>query len=136
MSNNIIVCCDGTGNEYCEKKTNVSKLFEMIKNTSSVLCKLINLTKIFESAQEELVIFQNVNLNIISGTIIAISGESGSGKSTLLNLVGGLDTVTAGQILFGETDITQLSEDELTWYRNAKVGFIFLFHYSVLYKKS
>jgi putative ABC transport system ATP-binding protein len=55
----------------------------------------------------------------------AIMGPSGSGKSTLMHCVAGLDTLTAGQVFIGDTDLTTLSDKELTQVRRDKVGFVF-----------
>ena len=55
-------------------------------------------------------------------------GASGSGKSTLLNILGGLDTPTDGHVLYGDHDLTQASERQLTEYRRYHVGFVFQFY--------
>lgn len=55
-------------------------------------------------------------------------GQSGSGKSTLLNIMGGLDTPTAGKVLNKGRDIGQFSERELTFYRRENAGFVFQFY--------
>jgi putative ABC transport system ATP-binding protein len=55
----------------------------------------------------------------------AIMGPSGSGKSTLMHCVAGLDTLTSGQVFIGDTDLTTLSDKELTQVRRDKVGFVF-----------
>lgn len=52
-------------------------------------------------------------------------GSSGSGKTTLLNLLSTIDSVTAGHIYYGDTDITELSEDRLSDFRKENLGFVF-----------
>ena len=56
---------------------------------------------------------------------MAIMGESGSGKTTLLNLLSTIDRVTAGHIYYGDTDITELGEEQLSEFRKKQLGFIF-----------
>lgn len=68
-----------------------------------------------------------VNLALEAGDFAILMGPSGSGKSTLLNLIGAVDRPTSGRIQVGETDIAQLSEDQLTLFRRTSVGFIFQF---------
>jgi putative ABC transport system ATP-binding protein len=66
-----------------------------------------------------------VSFKVEEGEWIAIMGPSGSGKTTLINILGGLDTPTAGQAIVAGTDVAQLSEAGLTRYRAEKIGFIF-----------
>jgi putative ABC transport system ATP-binding protein len=68
---------------------------------------------------------REVSFRIEPGTFAAVTGVSGSGKSTLLNLVGGLDTVTAGSIAVGGLDLARLGRDGLARYRRHGVGMIF-----------
>ena len=85
--------------------------------------------KTYVTGGESLEVLKCINLHVEPGMTVAISGESGSGKSTLLNLVGGIDASTSGNILVNGSDITRLDEEELAWYRNQQVGFIFQFHH-------
>lgn len=62
-----------------------------------------------------------------SGEFLMVLGPSGSGKTTLLNLVGGIDTPTAGRLLFRGEDLAQMADAELTSYRRYRVGFVFQF---------
>ncbi|MHC4177033.1 MAG: ABC transporter ATP-binding protein [Planctomycetota bacterium] len=68
---------------------------------------------------------RGINLHIPQGDYVAIMGPSGSGKSTLLNLLGCLDRPTAGTIVLGNDDVSQLSDDELSEIRASRVGFVF-----------
>lgn len=70
----------------------------------------------------------NLSLQLFVGEFVVILGASGSGKSTLLNVIGGMDTVTAGSINMAGVDITSLSEKTLAKYRREVVGFIFQFY--------
>ena len=78
---------------------------------------------------EKIEVLKDINLKVEKGTTILITGESGSGKSTLLNLVGGIDTPTSGRIYIDKTDITVLTEDQISDFRRNMVGFIFQFHF-------
>ena len=71
---------------------------------------------------------RDVDLDIAAGEFIVLLGASGSGKSTLLNILGGLDTASDGQVLFGAEDLSAAGEAALTAYRRRHVGFVFQFY--------
>lgn len=71
---------------------------------------------------------EKVNLALYEGEFVVLLGPSGSGKSTLLNILGGLDTPTGGRVLFRDRDISTMTEDELTQFRRAHIGFVFQFY--------
>jgi lipoprotein-releasing system ATP-binding protein len=85
--------------------------------------------KVFRSGQEDLVVFEEVSFIVPQGSTAVIRGESGSGKTTLLNLIGALDSCTAGRIVFAGLDITDQREENLIEFRSRQLGFIFQFHY-------
>lgn len=93
------------------------------------LLRTENLTKHYESAGQPLVIFENLNLEVWPGEMVAIVGESGSGKSTLLHLLGGLDRPTRGTIQLGSLDLARLSDRDLASVRNREIGFVWQTHY-------
>ena len=66
-----------------------------------------------------------VSFDIASGEWVALMGPSGSGKTTLINILGGLDTLTAGSVVVDEVDLAKLSENALVRYRAEKIGFVF-----------
>ncbi len=66
-----------------------------------------------------------VSFTVEKGEFIGVMGASGSGKTTLLNLLSTIDSVTAGHIYYGDTDITELSEDQLSDFRKENLGFVF-----------
>lgn len=66
-----------------------------------------------------------VNFKVDEGEFVVIVGTSGSGKSTLLNMIGGLDTPTAGSVFVGQDDLTNMNDDQLTVFRRKRIGFIF-----------
>ena len=86
------------------------------------------LTKTYRMGTTEVHALRGVDLEIRAGEFIVLLGPSGSGKSTLLNILGGLDTPTAGDVRFLEHQLTGASEAELTRYRRAHVGFVFQFY--------
>lgn len=66
-----------------------------------------------------------VSFEVEKGEFMGVMGASGSGKTTLLNLLSTIDSVTAGHIYYGNTDITELSEDRLSQFRKENLGFVF-----------
>lgn len=86
-------------------------------------CK--NLTKIYESGGEELIVLKNLSFKIEDGEFVAIIGPSGSGKSTLMHILGALDTPTSGEYLFNGKNISEFSDDELANIRKTQIGFVF-----------
>ena len=83
-----------------------------------------NLIKIYKVDDLEVVALQGLDLEVARGEMIAIVGASGSGKSTLLNILGGLDTPSAGRVIVGGHDLTRLSEEQRTHYRGLIVGHV------------
>ena len=97
-----------------------------------ILITAENIIKNYISGAETLHILKGINFEVEEGKSVAIMGISGSGKSTLLNILGGLDRTDEGKVFIGidkKTEITSLSEKELSLYRSKRVGFIFQFHY-------
>lgn len=94
-----------------------------------VLLKLKGLRKTFEQGGRSLTIFQNLDLKVESGELVALVGQSGSGKSTLLQIAGLLDKPSEGQIIIDHRDVTKLGEGERTKMRLNDIGFIYQFHH-------
>ncbi|MBC2846093.1 ABC transporter ATP-binding protein [Winogradskyella flava] len=79
----------------------------------------------FKLGQETVHVLKGIDLDIKRGEYVAIMGPSGSGKSTLMNLLGCLDTPTAGSYNLNGKDVSQMSDDELADIRNTEIGFVF-----------
>lgn len=86
------------------------------------------LSKIYRTGEVEVHALSNVDLTLRAGEFVVLLGPSGSGKSTLLNILGGLDHATSGACRFRGQDLSQMSENELTFYRRNHVGFVFQFY--------
>lgn len=97
------------------------------KVEQSQIAVLSGVRKTYQMGQVLVEALASVDLKIERGEFIVILGPSGSGKTTMLNLLGGLDTPTAGQIIIDGTDISKFREKELTLFRREKIGFIFQF---------
>ena len=93
--------------------------------TTDIILQARGLKKYYGKGETEVRALDGVDLDIERGTFTAIIGTSGSGKSTLLNMLGGLDTPTAGSIRVGSTELADLKGDEATIFRRKQIGFIF-----------
>src|SRR5262245_11838620 len=91
--------------------------------------RAVHLSKKYQSGGGDLVVFQDLNLEVERGEMLALVGESGSGKSTLLHLLGGLDRPTSGFIYYGSTEIARMSETDQADFRNREIGFVWQIHY-------
>jgi putative ABC transport system ATP-binding protein len=87
--------------------------------------KVKDLVKVHHTGKIEVQALRGLSMNAKAGELIAIIGPSGSGKTTLLNIVGGLDTATAGTVQAGDINVTALSITQLVNYRRKTVGHIF-----------
>lgn len=94
----------------------------------ATLIELKNVVKAYETGSQIVKAADNLNFTIDEGELVVILGPSGSGKSTLLNLLGGLDSVTSGDIIIDGENITNFNDTELTRFRSKKIGFIFQFY--------
>ena len=92
------------------------------------IIELKNVSKIYQNGAHEQKALDDVTLAIDEGKFVVILGPSGAGKSTLLNVLGGLDTLSLGNIIVDGLDISRLNKNELAKYRANKVGFVFQFY--------
>jgi putative ABC transport system ATP-binding protein len=86
------------------------------------------LTKVYRMGEVEVHALRGLDLDIYASEFVVLLGPSGSGKSTLLNILGGLDTPTAGSAIWRDHDLSRAGDAELTRYRRQHVGFVFQFY--------
>jgi putative ABC transport system ATP-binding protein len=84
--------------------------------------------KIYRMGEVDVAALRGVDLDLYDGELVVVLGPSGSGKSTLLNVLGGLDTPTAGRVRWRDHDLSRADEAALTRYRRDHVGFVFQFY--------
>ena len=89
------------------------------------LIEIHDVYKIYNPGENEVRALDGVSLSIDRGEFVAIIGQSGSGKSTLMNMLGLLDECTSGSYFLDGSDVSHLSDDELSEIRNKQIGFIF-----------
>ena len=94
-------------------------------DADGVAARARGLTKAYGSGETAVLALDSVDVDIARGRFTAVMGPSGSGKSTLMHCLAGLDTVSAGQVWLGDTEITGLKERELTRLRRDRIGFMF-----------
>ena len=88
-----------------------------------------NLSKRYDEGPESVVVLDGLELELLPGERVAIVGSSGSGKSTLLNMLGGLDTPSAGSVWLAGEQLSALSETARGLLRNRALGFVYQFHH-------
>jgi len=91
----------------------------------SNVIKIRNIIRDFKLGSETVHVLKGIDLDIERGDYIAIMGPSGSGKSTLMNILGCLDTPTAGTYILNGNDVSQMQDDQLAEIRNKEIGFVF-----------
>ncbi len=89
------------------------------------MIELKDVYKIYETGDTTVHALDGMSLKIEEGEFVAIVGQSGSGKSTCMNIIGCLDIPTSGKYILDGIDVSTLSDDELSYIRNFKLGFIF-----------
>lgn len=92
---------------------------------SQVVLEAENLTKIYRSADNELIVLDHISFSVKQGNSISIIGPSGSGKTTLLGLCAGLDVASSGTISLMGFKLNAMNEDDRAYLRNQYVGFVF-----------
>lgn len=93
------------------------------------MIKLDNIVKEYITGKNKFRAVDRINLEILRGEFLAITGRSGSGKSTVLNLIGLLDTPSSGNIIYDGVNINNLCNKEQALFRNMKIGFVFQSYY-------
>ena len=96
---------------------------------NNVVLRIAGLKKTFRSGNISLELFQDISLSVCQGEMAALVGESGSGKSTLLYMASALDTPTAGEVICAGQQLSGLTEDAASDFRNRTIGFVWQFHH-------
>jgi putative ABC transport system ATP-binding protein len=90
------------------------------------LIRLNNLTKVYNEGKEnEFKAIKGIDITINEGEFVAIIGQSGSGKSTIMQIIGALDVATGGDYFLHGKNIEEMTQDELSVFRNKEIGFVF-----------
>lgn len=87
-----------------------------------------NVSKIYKMGEVEIKALNKANFSIDKGELVVILGPSGAGKTTCLNILGGMDTLTYGNVIVDNKDISNYNENELIDYRRNDIGFVFQFY--------
>ena len=96
-----------------------------VNEVHSAAASASSATKIYGKGDTLVTALDSVDISFETGKFSAIMGPSGSGKSTLMHCMAGLDNLSSGKVFIGDTDLTELSEKELTLLRRSNIGFIF-----------
>jgi lipoprotein-releasing system ATP-binding protein len=95
----------------------------------SPVIQVQGLSKTYQTARGALHLFQDLNLEVEAGEMVAIVGQSGAGKSTLLHILGALDVPSTGTVYCASTNVAKLSAKEAAAFRNREIGYVWQFHY-------
>ena len=98
---------------------------DRLESPLPVAAAAVGATKIYGSGDTEVTALDSVDVSFGRGRMTAIMGPSGSGKSTLMQCMAGLDRLSSGRALIGETDVSALNERQLTKLRRDRIGFVF-----------
>lgn len=90
-----------------------------------MMIKCVDITKVYNSGENEVRVLDGVSFEIDKGEFVAIMGPSGSGKSTLMHIIGALDQATSGKYHLNGDDVSNLGEDDLAAIRSRYIGFVF-----------
>jgi len=97
----------------------------VVRPVGPLVISIEGVTKLYQMGEETIHALRGVTLSIHRNEYLAIMGPSGSGKSTLMNMLGCLDTPTAGKYEFNGQDVASMVDDELADIRNREIGFVF-----------
>ncbi len=95
----------------------------------SPVIQVQGLRKSYQTARGALHLFEDLDLVVEAGEMVAIVGQSGAGKSTLLHILGALDAPSAGTVYCASTNVVSLSVREAATFRNREIGYVWQFHY-------
>jgi putative ABC transport system ATP-binding protein len=97
------------------------------------LCSLENIRKTYRMGDIDVEVLKGINLTIEKGEFVAVMGTSGSGKTTFLNIIGCLDVPTSGRYVLADSEVSNLTDDQLSEIRNEHIGFVFQNFYLLPY---
>ena len=89
------------------------------------MLEIKNVSKTYGEGSAQVVALKNIHIHVDEGEFVAITGPSGSGKSTLLNIIGGLDSISSGEVLLDGIRIDNLNENALVDIRRRKIAYVF-----------
>ena len=93
------------------------------------IIQVSGLRKTYKTARGALDLFDNLNLEVAVGEMVAIVGQSGAGKSTFLHILGALDAPSAGTVYCASTNVASLTARQAAAFRNREIGYVWQFHY-------
>src|SRR3984885_7640143 len=96
-----------------------------MSHTTPPIIHLKDIQKSYYMGKQALPVLKGVSLNIFKNEYVALMGPSGSGKSTLMNILGCLDSPTAGSYVLNGQDVSKMPDDDLADVRNIEIGFVF-----------
>jgi ABC-type lipoprotein export system ATPase subunit len=100
-----------------------------MEKSANIAIEASGVSKVYLDGSRRLEIFRDVSLSIKKGEGVVILGPSGSGKTTLLNILSGLDAPSEGRVAVSGQELGAMSENERSYFRNKKIGFVFQFYY-------
>jgi len=111
-----------------ESRASGNQVDQSLENHSPVI-RVQGLRKTYNTARGALHLFEDLDLEVEAGELVAIVGQSGAGKSTLLHILGALDAPTAGTVHCASTNVASLTAREAAAFRNREIGYVWQFHY-------
>ena len=99
-----------------------------MKKENDKFIEFKNVKKEYKMGEVTIEALKGVSFDINKGEFVIVAGDSGAGKSTILNILGGMDTLSSGEIVVDENKISNYSEKELIFYRRYDIGFVFQFY--------
>ncbi len=108
-----------------QRPARLSDAWLVFSDMNDTLVQIRELYRLYRRDNEEVHALENCSIDIPRGEFLALMGPSGSGKSTLLNIIAGIDRPTRGRVIVEGTDISSMTDRQLTQWRNRHIGFVF-----------